>query len=68
MHKASAGKSTLNADGLSRLTSCEQCEPAHTDPKLKNVKVLNKEENEKNVCRRIIMFDSNMKQEEDTSL
>ena len=63
------GNQHLNADALSRLPNCEQCELPHSDPKRKkNVKILNKEDEDRLCCRRILMFESNLNQEDDPSL
>ena len=64
------GEAHINADALSRLPSCEQCELRHLEPKLKrNVKLLNDEEKNNAICcRRIVAFENRLDQENDPSL
>ena len=63
------GSRHLNADALSRLPGCEQCELQHLDPKRrKNVKILNKDEKDNICCRRMVMFEKDMNQEDDPVL
>ena len=59
----------LNADALSRLPSCEQCEIKHLDPKKKrNVKIIPGPRNNELYCRRMISYEVELKQEDDENL
>ena len=63
------GEKHVNADALSRLPSCEQCELRHMEPKRKrNIKILNKDKNDAICCRRIVAFENDLDQENDPTL
>ena len=63
------GEKHINADALSRLPNCEQCELRHMEPKRKrNIKILNKDKNEAICCRRIVAFENDLDQENDVAL
>lgn len=62
------GEQHQNADALSRLPLCGQCELKHVEPKKKrNVKSLNSKRREIH-CRRIITLENEIEQEKDISL
>jgi hypothetical protein len=63
------GKEHLNADALSRLPDCEQCELKHDDPKRRrNVKLIDSHESELNVRKLALNSHFNWKQEEDREI
>ena len=63
------GEKHFNADALSRLPNCEQCELRHIEPKRKrNIKILNKEKNDAICCRRIAAFEEGLDQGNDPNL
>ena len=62
-----SGKDHINADAMSRLPVCGQCELRHIDPKKKrNVKELNKQDEVH--CRRMIKLESEINQGSDDDL
>ena len=62
-----SGKDHTNADFMSRLPACGQCELRHNDPKKKrNVKELDKQDELH--CRRMVKLDSEINQELDDEL
>lgn len=62
------GNEHANADALSRLPQCQQCELKHLDPKRKtNVKNIDNR-NDEIFCRNITCFEMNIDQEKDRDL
>ena len=60
------GKQHSNADALSRLPSCEQCELKHLDPKKKrNVKIITEPRMNEIYCRRMLSYEEELNQEDD---